>query len=133
MKNDKKISRRNLLKQLALSFSIPTILLWYFGTKKKIIFGGKNRIVIPNDLQIGVTFLDQIIIKKEKNSLTAFSSKCTHLGCKINSTVDDQLVCPCHGSKFNFDGIPQNGPATKSLLKLEIEKDKSTGNLVVYV
>ena len=61
-----------------------------------------------------------------------FSSKCTHLGCKINSSIDSKLVCPCHGSKFNFNGIPENGPATEPLTKLELVKDKS-GELVVYV
>ena len=133
MNNNKKISRRNLFKKLALSFSIPTAFLWYFGTKRKIATANKTRVVIPNNLPNGISFLDNAIIRKENKNITAFSSKCTHLGCKINNTADDKLVCPCHGSKFNFDGIPQNGPATTPLNKFEIEKDKSTGELVIYV
>ena len=133
MNKNEKISRRKMFKQLAFSFTIPTSLLWYFGTKRKIETARKQRVVIPNNLSDGISFIDNIIINKTPNNITTCSSKCTHLGCKINSTVNDKLVCPCHGSKFNFDGIPQNGPATVPLNKLEIIKDKSTGELVVYV
>lgn len=122
-----------MFKQLAFSFTIPTTLLWYFGARRKIETGRKQRVVIPNNLPDGISFIDNIIINKTPSNITTFSSKCTHLGCKINSTVNDKLVCPCHGSKFNFDGIPQNGPATIPLNKLEIIKEKSTGELVVYV
>ncbi|MDA3859604.1 MAG: Rieske 2Fe-2S domain-containing protein [Melioribacteraceae bacterium] len=133
MNNNKKISRRNLFKQLALSFSIPTVFLWYFGTKRKVTTAKKTKVIIPNNLTNGITFLDNAIVKKDGENLTVFSPKCTHLGCKINSTADNKLVCPCHGSKFNFDGVPQNGPATTPLTKLKIETDKSTDEMVVYV
>ena len=133
MSNNKKISRRKMFRQVALTLSLPTSLLWYFGTKRKIATANKSRIVIPIDLNNGITFLNNAIINKERENITVFSSKCTHLGCKINNTENDKLICPCHGSKFNFNGVPQNGPATKPLTKLEIVKDKSTGELVVYV
>ena len=133
MNKYEKISRRKMFKQLAFSFTIPTSLLWYFGTKRKIETARKQRVVIPNNLSDGISFIDNIIINKTPNNTTVFSSKCTHLGCKINSTENDKLVCPCHGSKFSFDGIPQNGPATVPLNKLEIKEEKSPGELVVYV
>jgi len=133
MNNNKKISRRKLFKQLALSFTIPTSLLWYFGTKRKMDTAKKERIEIPNNLPDGISFVKNSIIHKSSNNIHAFSSKCTHLGCKINNVENDMLVCPCHGSKFNLDGIPQNGPATKPLDELEIIKEKATGDLVIYV
>ena len=133
MNNNKKISRRKMFKQLVFSFTIPTSILWYFGTKRKIERGGKQRIVIPNNLPVGISFIDNSIINKSANNIKAFSTKCTHLGCKIKNVENDQLVCPCHGSKFNLNGIPKNGPATKPLKELEIRKEKSTGELVIYV
>ncbi len=133
MINNKKISRKSFVKKILLSVSFPVTYLWLEGSKKKNLLEKKTRIVIPNNLQNEITFLDKIIIKKEGNNITAFSSHCTHLGCKINSAVDNNLVCPCHGSKFNFNGVPLNGPATKPLTKLEIVEDKSTGEMVVYV
>lgn len=122
-----------MFKQLALSFTVPISFLWYFGTKRKIERTSKQRVVIPSNLPVGISFIDNSIINKRANYIMAFSSKCTHLGCKIKDVENDQLVCPCHGSKFNFDGIPQNGPATIPLNKLEIIKEKSTGELVIYV
>jgi len=133
MTNKQKISRKNFFKVIAAIISIPFTVLWFTGTKRVISTAKKKKILVPQNLSDGITFLESAIIKKDGKSLTAFSSKCTHLGCKINSTVNDNLVCPCHGSKFSFDGIPQNGPATVPLNKLEIVKDKSTGELVVYV
>jgi len=133
MKSNNKISRRKMFKQLFVSFTIPTSLLWYFGTKRKIERSSKRRVVIPNNLPVGISFIDNSIINKSVNNIKAFSSKCTHLGCKINNVENDHLVCPCHGSKFNLAGVPQNGPATKPLKELEIRKEKSTGELVVYV
>jgi cytochrome b6-f complex iron-sulfur subunit len=133
MDDKNKISRRKMLKKFALSFTIPTSILWFFGAKKKVATSSKKRIVIPDGLPEGITFLENAIVKKNGYTVTVFSSKCTHLGCKINGTINDKLVCPCHGSKFNFNGVPENGPATVPLKQLEIVKDKSTGELVVYV
>ena len=127
-----KISRRKMLKQVALSLTIPGAILWFLGINNKLKTTKRRKIVVPKNLTNGITFLDNIIIKKDELNTTVFSSKCTHLGCKINSTIDNKLVCPCHGSKFNFNGIPENGPATEPLTKLELVKDKS-GELVVYV
>lgn len=129
----KLISRRKLFKQLSLFITIPISLLWYSGSKKLVATSKKRKVVIPKDLAEGITFLDNVIIKKDSKSIVAFSSKCTHLGCKINSIVEDKLVCPCHGSHFNFDGIPESGPATKSLQSLNIETDITSGDMVLYV
>ena len=93
----------------------------------------KERVEIPNNLPNGISFINNTIINKNSNNMKAFSSKCSHLGCKINKVENDTFVCPCHGSKFNLDGIPQNGPATKPLHELEIIKEKATGDLVIYV
>ncbi|MFZ4814583.1 MAG: ubiquinol-cytochrome c reductase iron-sulfur subunit [Phototrophicaceae bacterium] len=41
---------------------------------------------------------------------------CTHLGC-LPSWVDTnfRFECPCHGSKFDLDGLYIEGPAPRSL------------------
>jgi Rieske Fe-S protein len=131
--NKNKISRKKFFKTVATIVSVPLSVLWFAGTKKKVATSAKRVVTIPENLPDGITFLNDVIIKKEGNTVLALSSKCTHLGCKINSTENDKLVCPCHGSRFNFDGVPLNGPATKELNKLKIEKENSTGETVVYV
>jgi len=43
-----------------------------------------------------------------------FVAKCTHAGCALG-VRDGAAVCPCHGSRFAFDGAVTQGPATEPL------------------
>lgn len=129
---NKKISRRKMLGQIVASFFIPVSVLWYLGTKRKIDLVTKKKIVLPNNLADGVTFLEDVTIVKSDKEILALSSKCTHLGCKINNVINDELICSCHGSKFNLKGVPIIGPATKPLKTLKIEKDKLSEKMVLY-
>jgi Rieske Fe-S protein len=43
-----------------------------------------------------------------------FVARCTHAGCAL-AIKDGGIECPCHGSKFNFDGTVARGPATQPL------------------
>lgn len=51
----------------------------------------------------------------------ALSATCTHLGCRTAWAADLGIIaCPCHGSKFNVDGIKIAGPAPKPLPWLKV-------------
>ena len=42
--------------------------------------------------------------------------KCPHLGCSlIFNEIEKTWDCPCHGSKFNLEGICINGPSNKDI------------------
>jgi cytochrome b6-f complex iron-sulfur subunit len=59
------------------------------------------------------------------------NATCTHLGCLTAWDPDlNQIACPCHGSKFNRDGVKVAGPAPKPLpwLKTWLSED---GDLMV--
>ena len=43
-----------------------------------------------------------------------FIARCTHAGCALG-VKDGVAVCPCHGSRFAFDGAVTQGPATEPL------------------
>jgi Rieske Fe-S protein len=43
-----------------------------------------------------------------------FVARCTHAGCALG-VKDGVAVCPCHGSRFAFDGAVTQGPATEPL------------------
>ena len=133
MSKTEKITRRKLLRKIVGILSLPIIAFWIKGIDRTIAISTKEKLILPNDLSEGITFLEKVIIKKKGKKIRVFSSSCTHLGCKINSEVDNRLICPCHGSKFNFDGDPTVGPAVKPLMQFELRKDNKTGEVIVYV
>ncbi len=48
--------------------------------------------------------------------LQAVSVVCTHLGCAVAwNAAETSWDCPCHGSRFHYDGTVLEGPAVKDL------------------
>jgi nitrite reductase/ring-hydroxylating ferredoxin subunit len=50
----------------------------------------------------------------------ALSLACPHLGCTVAET-SGELVCPCHGSRFDANGAVLRGPARQALRTLRVE------------
>lgn len=83
---------------------------------------------IPPDVSSGLTIIEGAIVYREGDGpIRAYAARCTHLGCKIDRIAGDEIVCPCHGSRFRPDGTVVTGPATKPLVALRIEPDPKTG------
>jgi len=63
------------------------------------------------------------------------SAKCTHLGCTVGNTADEQgrVLCPCHISYFNInDGSPNEGaPAKDPLPRLGWVLKNPAGEIVL--
>ncbi len=52
----------------------------------------------------------------------AVSRRCTHLGCLVNYQDTEKIfLCPCHQSRFQWDGKYISGPAKKDLPKLAVK------------
>jgi cytochrome b6-f complex iron-sulfur subunit len=62
------------------------------------------------------------------DSLMALYQKCAHLGCRVPFCQQSQwFECPCHGSKYNYAGEYQLGPAPTGLMRFAV---KVSGNNV---
>ncbi|WP_084252769.1 Rieske (2Fe-2S) protein [Devriesea agamarum] len=61
------------------------------------------------------------IIRGQGQDIRGMSGYCTHQGCKL-ALDDQQLQCPCHGSRFDENtGAPLGGPAKEPLAKIPLQ------------
>jgi len=127
------ISRKDFLRSLSWLIALPFALLAGHSINRHLRVSGKKEIKISNNLSNGITFFDDFIAIKNNNDQSFFSSRCPHLGCRISSTEDGELVCPCHGSRFDLAGKNLKGPAIRSLQKLDFTKDASSGELIIKI
>ena len=62
------------------------------------------------------------IYKSHDGKIYAVKPICTHLGCLLSwNDVDKTWDCPCHGSRFNYDGKNIYDPAFKDLYVYDLE------------
>ena len=76
----------------------------------------------PGDAAVIGTGTNQIAAyRDESGTLHAVSAVCTHLGCIVNwNPAEKTWDCPCHGSRFGFEGKVIQGPAVKDLEKKDL-------------
>lgn len=61
------------------------------------------------------------VYKDKKGNIYAVKPYCTHLGCELSwNNLDKTWDCPCHGSRFDYEGRNLYDPAKKNLEKLNI-------------
>ncbi|MGI5901045.1 MAG: FAD-dependent oxidoreductase [Desulfitobacteriia bacterium] len=128
-----------LLKDLIVKGESP----WqdvYNPARQNIIASAKNFVVqnlnvakellsgkltpLPEDLEIekGEGKVFEIegektgVFKDEKGVLHQVNTTCTHMGCELNwNSAERSWDCPCHGSRFSYQGKVIEGPALKPL------------------
>ncbi|HEX8066773.1 MAG TPA: FAD-dependent oxidoreductase [Thermoleophilaceae bacterium] len=60
--------------------------------------------------------------REEDGTLHALSPVCTHLACNVKwNTAERSWDCPCHGSRFHWDGSVIQGPAVRGLARREVD------------
>ena len=73
----------------------------------------------PDDFPVNsVTYIrdQQVYIVRMSAGFFAVSAVCTHLGCITQwKPEENQIACPCHGSKFTREGAKVAGPAPRAL------------------
>ena len=84
------------------------------------------------DLPMGISYFEKYYLFRNKESVRAFSTICTHAGCRIGFGSTTTLQCNCHGSKFDAEtGKPLKGPAIKPLQQFDCRFDQKTEQWVV--
>ena len=131
LQNKNKISRKDFLKYIWVVVAAPFVFIWGMSVKRYRETDERSELRISNNIPDGISFFDEVIISKKGGEVKAFSAHCTHLGCIINETRDEQMVCPCHGSKFDINGNPVNGPAVKRLRQLNLKSEN--GEFVIAI
>jgi Rieske Fe-S protein len=80
----------------------------------------------------GVSFHGKYYLFCSGNEVSAFSTTCSHAGCRLGTTSSGIIHCGCHGSQFSAEtGQPLKGPAIKPLQKLSCRYDASSGQWIV--
>jgi len=111
---------------------IPLSKIWHDSVEsKQAISEGEGEITISRNLPDGVHFFNTVILIKDGLNIQLFSSKCTHLGCRIDKIEDNELVCPCHGSRYNLNGEPLVGPAVQTLRQFNFRSAESDGMVTI--
>ena len=96
----------------------------------------KPRLIkVSKDVPIGGFVVEHdFILFVDKDGPRAVSRKCTHLGCRLNyRTKENDLLCPCHQSRFTITGKRVSGPAKIDLVSYQVKKMSSkegTGYIV---
>lgn len=102
----------NIVKEVSYSLIINKL-----KKAKDILEDVKNdegRIIELEDSKVGV-------YKNKEGKIFAVKPVCTHLGCELSwNNLDKTWDCPCHGSRFDYEGKSLYDPSTKDLEKYEI-------------
>lgn len=127
------MNRKTFLKIFLSSFGLFIFFLWGKLTENSLSNpANKKQVVLPNDFSNGITLHDDLIVIKNNDKLRILSSRCTHLGCRINNVNENILTCPCHGSQFDLNGIPVKGPAAKNLTELKFKIDLKQNQIIIF-
>lgn len=70
-------------------------------------------------------FADQAVVVTQATDgeFAAFSSVCPHQNCNVGSVEGAEIVCPCHGSRFDLTGAVLTGPAESGLAPRTVTVD----------
>jgi nitrite reductase/ring-hydroxylating ferredoxin subunit len=136
LKDTGHITRRTFVRLLTMAVAGLFLSLWFSVTRKNSFLTAKpDKIRVDiRKLGKGIYFREDLIIIIDGEGPRFFSNRCTHAGCTINREVAGEIVCSCHGSRYEAStGRVLQGPAVLPLRTLSHSKDTRTGEMIVKV
>jgi len=134
--NNSFINRKAFLRLATIGAATAFVALWGILTGKSKELSEQTVVsrITTVKLGTGIFLFNKFIVVKSTSSLKVFSNKCTHAGCRINKEVDGQLVCPCHGSRYDsLTGKVLQGPAGLPLSAIPFSTDIKTGEITIKI
>jgi cytochrome b6-f complex iron-sulfur subunit len=90
---------------------------YYYGAGRFYLINYTGDGTEPGGIYDGIT----------ADGLMALYQKCAHLGCRVPFCDQSQwFECPCHGSKYNYAGEWELGPAPNGLMRFTVTVDGTT-------
>lgn len=137
--SDARLSRRDFLKLTRTVLLTTSGLLGLGGLVR--FLGYQSQPPAPTEFDLGSasdyapgsrTILPDVpaVLIRGGEGFTALSLICPHLGCTVEKQPEG-FTCPCHGSRFDMDGMVKGGPAGKGLGALRVETG-SDGKLKLF-
>ncbi len=117
-----------------LSGLVVGMLVWIWHSLSRFQEEKENNVKYwhSKNIPMGMSFYGKYYIIRNKESVRAFSTTCTHAGCRIGKGTETVLQCSCHGSQFEAaTGKPLRGPAIKPLTELDCRFDEKTNQWVI--
>lgn len=97
--------------------SAPSAEMTEFMTKK--VAPGEGKLLSCGGKKIGV-------YRDNKDLLHLIVPQCSHLGCLLNWNAEEKTWdCPCHGSRFTYEGRLLDGPAQLDIPSVSVPAVKS--------
>jgi len=102
--------------------SIKPLLVQNADVAKELVSGKIAR--LPEDVEVKPGEAQMVEVEGQKmgvfwddeGELHWVDTTCTHLGCELKwNQAERTWDCPCHGSRFNYDGDVVEGPAFNQL------------------
>jgi nitrite reductase/ring-hydroxylating ferredoxin subunit len=72
---------------------------------------------------------ERILVIRHEGKIYAPTATCVHKNCAVK-LKGDEIVCPCHGSRYSIEGTSTKGPAKGSLYRYAIKLD-GRGHIIV--
>ena len=111
-----------VLGGLFVAYPAFSFMTFHKSREKRVLFH-------PDEQPAPVVFKDGVFLVKWEGGLTALSARCSHLGCTLRyNQRSRRFECPCHGSKFDLNGLFIEGPAPRGLDRFAITAVLSDGS-----